>query len=280
MKITCRMYALTVGMAALLVGGGCSEKKTVVQRDAQSYFDEGARELAKRHCLKAAELFQKVVINFPGSNLADDAQFNIGEAKLCAKEYTEAIFEYQRLVDEYPNSPLAATSRYKIATCYAAQSNNIYLDQTETKKAIAEYQRFIDDYPDSKFIPDAQKGMLELKGKLAAKDLHIADNYLKWGHAESARIYYQRILDVYGDTPWAEDARLGLAVVKARKGEIDEALTDLRHLLSDGVSPSIQKRAQEQIDELRKKHETSRKDLGPESGAAGRPPGGGVRSHP
>lgn len=272
----CRMYVLIAGAAAAWAVG-CGGTKAVVQRDAQSYYDEATQELKRKHCLKAAELFQKVVINFPGSVLADDAQFGVGEAKLCARDYTEAVFEYQRLIDEYPNSPLAAEGRYKIATCYAEQSGGIYLDQTETKKAITEYQRFIDDYPDSRLTPDARKELLKLKGKLAAKDAHIAENYLRWGYPESARVYYQRIVDAYGDTPWAEDARLGLALVKAKKGEVDAALTDLRQLLSDGVSAGVKKRAQEQIEELEKKRETPRKDLGPKPGATDRPPGGGVR---
>ena len=272
----CQRYALIAGALAVLAAG-CGGKKALPQRDAQSYFDEARGELEQKRCLKAAELFQRVVINFPGSVLADDAQFGVGEAKLCAKDYTEAVFEYQRLIDEYPNSPLAAEGRYKIAVCYAEQSGGIYLDQTETRKAIAEYQRFIDDYPDSRQVPEARKEMLKLKSKLAAKDARIAEDYLKWGYPESARIYYQRILDAYGDTPWAEDARLGLAVVKARKGEIDAALTDLRQLLSDGVSATTRKRAQEQIEEIEKKRETSRKDFGPKPGATGRPPGGGVR---
>jgi len=275
----CQRYALIAGAVATLATG-CGGTKAPPQRDAQSYFDEAQRELKQRHCLKAAELFQRVVVNFPGSVLADDAQFGVGEAKLCSKEYAEAIFEYQRLIDEYPNSPLAADGRYKIALCYEAQSPNIYLDQTETRKAISEYQRFLEDYPDSRLAPDARKRWLGLKGKLAAKDAHIAENYLKWGYAEAARVYYQGILDAYGDTPWAEDARLGLAVVKARKGEIDAALTDLRQLLSDGVSEVTRKRAQEQIEEIEKKRETSRKDFGPKPGATGRPPGGGVRPGP
>lgn len=279
MKKIFRVY-LPVAAALAALTTGCSDQKALVQRDAQSIFDEAARELEKKHCLKAAELFQKVVINFPGSALADDAQFRVGEARFCAKEYTEAVFEYQRLIDDYPNSPLAADSRYKIAACYAAQSGGIYLDQTETKKALAEYQRFIDDHPGSSLAPDAQKRIAEIKGKLASKDAHIADNYLKWGYAEAARVYYQRVLDIYGDTPWAEVARLGLALVKVKKGEIDAALEDLKQLVSRGVSEEVKKQAQAQIDELRKRHETSRKDLGSEPGATGGSPGGSLRPDP
>lgn len=278
MKITCWRYVLVAGaVAAWAAGCGGGGTKAVAQRDAQSYFDEATLELKQKHCLKAAELFQKVVINFPGSVLADEAQFGVGEARFCAREYVEAVFEYQRLIDEFPNSPLSEDSRYKIAVCYAEQSGGIDLDQTETRKAIAEYQRFIDDYPDTRLTPEARKEMIKLKSKLAAKDVHIAENYLSWGYPESARIYYQRILDAYGDTPWAEDARLGLALAKARKGEVDAALTDLRQLLSDGVSPAIKKRAQEQIEELEKKRAASRKDLGSKPGATDRPPGGGIR---
>jgi outer membrane protein assembly factor BamD len=266
-------------VAALMIAG-CGGKKLLVQRDAQSYFDEASREFAKRHYVKASELFQRVVVNYPGSTLADDAQFKVGECRFQAKEYTEATFDYQRLIDDYPSSPFAETSRFQIAACYAALSNRADLDQTDTRKAITEFQRFIDDYPDSRLVPDARARQLELRGKLAVKDLHIADNYLQWNDSEAARIYYQRILDQYAETPVAGDARLGLALAKAKKGDVEGALAELQQLLTDGTAPSLRKRAQAQIDALRKKQTTSRKEPGPESGSPGRPPGGGLRPHP
>ena len=273
-----RTLALAVGV---ILAAGCGGKKAAVaQRDAQSYYDEATGELAKKHYLKASELFQRIVVNFPGSNLVDDAQFYIAEAKFRSKEYTEAIFEYQRLIDDYPSSPFAETSHYQIALCYAVQSNHTFLDQTDTKKAISELQRFIEDYPASKLTPEAQKVSMKLRGKLAEKEIDIAENYMNWGHPESARIYYQRVLDLYSDTPWAEHARLGLALVKVQKGEVEAALADLQQLLSGDTSSSVKKRAQEQIEELRKKHPTPRKALGAEPGSTDRPSGGGVRSHP
>lgn len=274
-----RTFILVVGAMACLAAG-CGGRKVVAQRDAQSYYDEAVRELEQKHYLKAGELFQRIVVNFPGSNLVDDAQFYAAETKFRAKDYTEAIFEYQRLIDDYPSSPYAETSHFQVALCYAAQSNRVSLDQTDTKKAISEFQRFIEDYPDGKLIQNARDELTKLRGKLAEKEIIIADNYMSWGYVESARIYYQRILDLYGDTRLVENARLGLALVKAGTGETEAALADLQQLLSSGTSSSVKKRAQEQIDELRKKHPAPRKELGSEPGSTDRPSGGGVRSHP
>lgn len=275
---------LTLALAGCWVGilaAGCAGVKSAApQRDAKSLYDEATAELAKKHYLKAGELFQRIVVSFPGSNLVDDAQFYVAETKFRTKEYTDAVFEYQRLIDDYPSCPFVEAAHFQIALCYGAQSNKVSLDQTDTKKAISELQRFIDDFPAGKMTDQARKELGKLRNKLAEKEIIVADNYMNWGYFESARIYYQRILDLYAETPLAEHARLGLALVKARKGEVDAALADLQQLLSGGTSSTVKRRAQEEIDQLRKRNQTPRKDLGSEPSSSDRPSGGGVRSHP
>ena len=275
---TCFMLvALTASMHLVGCGG---KKEATARRDARYYLEKADLELSKRHCLKAAEHYRKVVVNFPGSHLVDDAQFGLGEARFCSKDYTEAIFEYHRLMNEYPNSSLAPTAQYMVAKSYANLSNNVHLDQSDTQKAISEFRRFIEDYPDLELTADAEEMLSELNSKLAAKVIEIADNYMKWGYPRAAQVYYQRVLEFHNDTPWAGNAKLGLAMVKARKGEVEQALIELRQLLSDGVQPSIEKRAQEELKELRKKNSTSQKGMGTESSTKGRSSGGGIRSDP
>ena len=278
MKRNCRTILLLAGAAWALAG--CGGSKTTVRQDAESYYGAGTRELEERNCLKAAELFKKVVVNFPGSHLVDDAQYGIAEAKFCSHDYTEAIWEYGRLIDEYPNSPFSALSRYKIGASYSAQSHGIHRDQTDTVKGIAEYQRFIEDYPDHELVPEAKRRLGELKGRLAAKDLETAENYLRWGYPESAQVYFEEVLNAYGDTPLAGDARLGLALVKARNGKVKEAIGELEGLLSEGATDSLKKKAKERLEQLRKQLEENRKGSESESGATDRHPGGGFRSDP
>jgi hypothetical protein len=52
-----------------------------------------------------------------------------------------------------------------------------------------------------------------------------------------------------------EDAlkEFGLAMVKVKKGRVEEAMTALQNLLSGSASRLVKKRAQEQIEELRDK---------------------------
>jgi len=75
--------------------------------------------------VKAVEEFAKVVANFPKSDLADDAQLEIGKALLALNRMDEAraaLFGVPRL---FPNSPLADDALYLVAQSYERQAERL-----------------------------------------------------------------------------------------------------------------------------------------------------------
>ena len=104
-----------------------------------------------------------------------------------------------RLLNEFPTSPLADDARYQIGMCYYRQSRGIQKDQDETGKAIREFTRFVEDFPNSERTPDAQDRIQELRSKLAAKDLYIARNYLRWKYYSSAERYAELLIREHAD---------------------------------------------------------------------------------
>src|SRR3989338_5111914 len=61
---------------------------------------------------RAVEIFKKVVDNAPYGPLADEAQFNMGEALKRAERFEEAVQAFQRLVDDYPSSRFVEKGRF------------------------------------------------------------------------------------------------------------------------------------------------------------------------
>src|SRR3989338_6661962 len=61
---------------------------------------------------KAVEIYKKVVDNAPYGPLADEAQFNMGEALKRAERFEEAVQAFQRLVDDYPSSRFVEKGRF------------------------------------------------------------------------------------------------------------------------------------------------------------------------
>jgi tol-pal system protein YbgF len=57
--------------------------------------------------------FQAFLSAFPSSELADDAQFNIGETYFSQNKWAEAVAEYNKVIDAYPNTNSVPLAYYK-----------------------------------------------------------------------------------------------------------------------------------------------------------------------
>ncbi|MEP6883153.1 MAG: tol-pal system protein YbgF [Gammaproteobacteria bacterium] len=66
---------------------------------------------------RAIVAFQKFVASFPGSDLADNGQYWLGEAYYVNKSFPEAQAAFQRMVDKYPQSRKRPDAMLKIGYC-------------------------------------------------------------------------------------------------------------------------------------------------------------------
>lgn len=66
---------------------------------------------------RAIVAFQKFLVSYPDSSLADNAQYWLGEAYYVNKAYPEAQAAFQRVVDKYPQSRKLGDALLKIGYC-------------------------------------------------------------------------------------------------------------------------------------------------------------------
>jgi tol-pal system protein YbgF len=66
---------------------------------------------------RAIAAFQKFLVSFPDSQLADNAQYWLGEAYYVNKSFPEAQAAFQRVVDKYPQSRKRPDALLKIGYC-------------------------------------------------------------------------------------------------------------------------------------------------------------------
>jgi len=66
---------------------------------------------------RAIVAFQKFLVAYPDSSLADNAQYWLGEAYYVNKAYPEAEAAFQRVIDKYPQSRKLADALLKIGFC-------------------------------------------------------------------------------------------------------------------------------------------------------------------
>ena len=66
---------------------------------------------------RAAAAFQNFLITYPNSQLADNAQYWLGEAYYVSKSFPEALAAFQRMVEIHPQSRKLADALLKIGYC-------------------------------------------------------------------------------------------------------------------------------------------------------------------
>jgi len=65
----------------------------------------------------AIAAFQKFLVSFPDSTLADNAQYWLGEANYVNKAFPEAQAAFQKVIDKYPQSRKVPDALLKIGYC-------------------------------------------------------------------------------------------------------------------------------------------------------------------
>jgi tol-pal system protein YbgF len=130
--------AASASAAAASTAGGDASSSTADERAAyQSAFNL----LKDGQYDRAIAAFQNFLAASPGSSLADNAQYWLGEAYYVNKSYSDAESAFQRVVDKYPQSRKLPDAMLKIGYC------RYEMKQWDTAKTIL--TQVVTQYPDT-----------------------------------------------------------------------------------------------------------------------------------
>ncbi|MCH8328570.1 MAG: outer membrane protein assembly factor BamD, partial [Candidatus Marinimicrobia bacterium] len=191
---------------------GCAGRKEKDVGTAEEHYAKGEELFADEKWSKAADQFNWVVLNFPASDMAAEAQYLYAECSFKRKLYVEAQLEFERFLRRWAAGGREVQARFRIVQSLVAQSPKYFYNQAATEDALVEIQSFIDEFPETKQSVEAESLIFDLRSKLAKKLYESGRLYLKWRESESARLYFERVLVAYYDTPFADAARLGIVV--------------------------------------------------------------------
>jgi len=243
----------TLSLLLSLVLFSCGPKQIKVELDAEDRYALAKRLLDKGDCLKAIEEFQKVVFNFPGSDFVDDAEFGLGMAHYCVKDYALASTEFRRVLRDYPLSPYADDAQYMLGMCYYEQSMPSSLDQESTHKAIEAFQKLIEDFPEGDRAAEAQEKLRLCRDRLAKKDFDTGRLYLKLEYYKAALLSFTGVLTQYPDSRWAAEAQYAIAEVYEKQGDYEEARAAYHKVTVNYPTERLAQRAMKKIRELTEK---------------------------
>ena len=119
------------------------------------YYDAAMRDLSFGNYDLAEVGFLQFLENYPKSDLADDARYNLGETYYARKRYEEAMEEYQRVVTMDPKGGKTPAAMLKLGLCYRALQR--------PKDARTAWEDLIKKFPFAEEAKVAEQRLAELK---------------------------------------------------------------------------------------------------------------------
>ena len=107
----------------------------------QRMYDEAYGDYTAGRFGLAVTGFESYIATFPRSELADDAQLNIGAALQLEGKYQEAVTAFDKVIVNYPGSNSVPAALYKRGACYEALA--------QPDRARQSYELVIKNFPDS-----------------------------------------------------------------------------------------------------------------------------------
>ena len=147
------------------------------------------------------EIFRTVIKNAPYGDLAAPSQYKIGMYLLEKQLYQEARDEFEKVINDYPNSEWAKAAQYQIALSDSQRSVGAQYDQKVTQAAVSEFKEFIKTNPDAQLSEKAKAQVQALRNKEAENNLVVAKFYEKTKNPQAAKIYYNIVVDDFSNTP-------------------------------------------------------------------------------
>ena len=166
---------------------------------------------------QTAQMFDKIVNNGPYSDVAPHAQLRIGAAREKEKNYPDAVKAYATAADRYYNLPtIASDALFREGLSYVRQAAKAEYDQNTAVQAIERFTDFITLYPDDRRVPQAQKAIAWLKAEQVRGNFEIAQFYQKSKKWNGALVYYNEVLQLDPNSPYAASARQRIEDLKPR----------------------------------------------------------------
>jgi outer membrane protein assembly factor BamD len=223
---------LTLAIALVcLCLAACSGRKAVTPRSPADRLEHANELKDQQKYVNAVTEYEQVLSEFPAQEIAEAARYNLAECRIRLGEFELARRDLEDFIDSYPKSDLVDNAMFLIAQSYVEEAPRAERDQTATFRALDELYLLLREYPETEILDEVNAQIAECRSKLAEKDYLSGRLYLRTKSYKAAHIYFDLVLDEYGDTAWAPRALLGKARTYARQKDFSAARETLERLV-------------------------------------------------
>lgn len=223
------LFCIALSIASLFIS--CSSTKEIETIPADVRYQRAKALFDDENYLEAMEEFKIVIVQYQGSEYADDAQYYLAESRFLRGEYILAAAEYENLIRTMPSSPFVSLSRYKKGLAHYLLSPKSQLDQKYTKFSIDDFQTYIEYSSADSMVSDAESKISEMTDRLARKIFESGKLYYRLEYYRASIVYFNKVISEFNDSQFTDDAMLWKARSLKERKEFDAAagsLTELR----------------------------------------------------
>lgn len=159
---------------------------------------------------RAAEVYGMVIRNQPFTPAAAEAQYKVGLCHYAREGYLEAAYEYRRVVEDYSGSEWVDEASEGLAMCYYRMSLPPEYDQAPSELTINAVDDFKARFPEDARVADLDAKRVEMRESIATQRLQTARFYERRREFSSARLYYEIVVEQFGETGAARSAQTWL----------------------------------------------------------------------
>ncbi len=224
------MYFILFGHIAILACPACSSTKAKAYKSPEELLNDAQAKLDRGKTDDALFLLEQLVYNYRAFEKREQASFLIVKAYLKNKDYAMTVAEGRDFVRDFPGSDLADDAQFLIADALYRQSPSYALDQTTTREAVIEFNTLLNSYPKTERRGEAEQSLKKCINKLAEKDYENGCFYARLKMPNAATVHFESALKYYPDSDWADDTmfQLGKAYIKSNKaGEASDTFNKL-----------------------------------------------------
>jgi outer membrane protein assembly factor BamD len=200
---------------------------------------------------EALQKYADVKNRFPYSRYAVLAELAIADVQYKKEAFIEAQASYELFKELHPRHPKSDYVTFRLAMSFYSQlPGTIDRDLSLAKKAIVYFNELMKNYPQSKHVKDAKKHRAECVGKLAQKELYIAEFYFIRDMYDSALKRYEEFInsDISNKDDHLAEALFGAGVSAFELGESGKGKRYLAQLIRNYPKAELASEAKEKLE--------------------------------
>ena len=204
-------FFVLFGMSAIIVTSslwsGCATK-TLNESSPKEMYDDANQDIDNDRYLLALDKLRIVKSKFSYSNYGALAQLRMGDVYFLQDSFPEAAAAYETFVELYPKNEKAAYALFRAGESYFNDiPSTVQRDMRSAESAISSFTIYMKKYPNGESVEKARDLKKKAYNKLAAKEMEVAEFYIRRKKPDAARVRLQKLLDQYGESDIAPKAK-------------------------------------------------------------------------